>query len=70
MLPVKGENCCGRDDDKKDYATVLATVPTSLKEDRDLYYCDREMKNGERKDALVMTNKEEQCAREDDKKMM
>jgi len=48
--------------------TVLATVPTSLKEDRDLYYCDREMKNDERKGASVMTNKEEQCAREDDKK--
>ena len=50
--------------------TILATAPMSLKEDRDLYYCDGEMKNGERKDALVMTNKEEQCAREDDKKMM
>jgi hypothetical protein len=62
MLPVKSEDRCGRDDD----ATVLATVPTSLKEDRDLYYCDGET-NGERKDALVMTNKEEQCAREDDK---
>ena len=54
----------------KNDATILATVPTSLKEDRDLYYCDREMKNGERKDASVMTNKEEQCAREDDKNMM
>ncbi len=54
----------------KNDATILATVPTSLKEDRDLYYCDREMKNNERKDVSVMTNKEEQCAREDDKKMM
>ena len=33
----------------KNYSTVLATVPTSLKEDRDLYYCDREMKNGEKR---------------------
>ena len=41
-----------------------------LKEDRDRYYCDREMKNGERKGASVMTNKEEQCAREDDEKVM
>ncbi len=70
MLPIAGEDRCGRDNDKKNYATFLTTVPTSLKEDRDLYYCDREMKNGERKDASVMTNKEEQCAREDDKKMM
>ena len=70
MLPIEGEDRCGRDDDKKNYTTVLATVPMSLKEDRDLYYCDKEMMNGERKDASVMTNKEEQCAREDDKKMM
>ena len=42
----------------------------SLKEDRDLYYCDGERKKGERKDALVMTYKDEQCAREDDKKIM
>lgn len=43
-------------------------MPTSLKEDRDLYCCDGERKKGERKDALVISIKEEHCAREDDKK--
>ena len=45
-------------------------MPTSLKEDRDIYCCDGERKKGERKDALVMSIKEEHCAREDDKKMI
>ena len=43
-------------------------MPTSLKEDRDLYCCDGERKMGEKKDASVVTIKEENCAREDDKK--
>ena len=43
-------------------------MPTSLKEDRDIYSCDGERKKGERKDVSVMSIKEEHCAREDVKK--
>jgi uncharacterized Zn-finger protein len=67
ILPVEGEECCASADDKKNDATIL-TMPTSLKEDRDIYCCDGERKKGERKDASVMSIREEHCAREDDKK--
>jgi hypothetical protein len=69
ILPVEGEGCCASDDDEKNDATIL-TMPTSLKEDRDIYCCDGERKKGERKDVSVMSIKEEHCAIEDDKKMI
>ncbi len=45
-------------------------MPTSLKEDRDLYCYGGERKKGEREEASVMTFKDKNCAREDDKKMI
>jgi hypothetical protein len=39
ILPVEGEECCASADDKKNDATIL-TMPTSMKEDRDIYCCD------------------------------